>query len=335
MAVEINASSAICTKCGRAYSRRKGYFPVSYGALYKGIGFIPVCKDCIDSMYKSYLDQCGSKKDAARQVCRKLDLYWTENIFDLVDKKATTQTVMTAYMQRITSITYAGKSYDDTLTEEGDLWAWNRNIKPIVKKEKEVTDPESTIEVPENVISFWGPGYTPMMYLELEDRLKYWMSEFPDDYEPEAGTKALLRQIVILEIDINRDRAAGRSVDKSVNALNNLLGSAMLKPAQKKTEDLDSNIANTPLGVWLYKFENERPLPEIDNDLKDTNRIKRYIFTWMGHLAKMLGIKNAYTKLYEEEIERLKVDRPEYDGDDEELLIDAYSDEDGDYYDQG
>lgn len=85
-------------------------------------------------------------------------------------------------------------------------------------------------------------------------------------------------------------------------------------------------MSSTPLGVWLWRYENKRPLPEIDESLKDVNHIKKYIFTWMGHLCKMVGVKNGYTKLYEEEIERLRVEMPEYDDDEEEdLLINAYS----------
>jgi hypothetical protein len=49
----------------------------------------------------------------------------------------------------------------------------------------------------------------------------------------------------------------------------------------------------------------------------------------MGHLTKLVGIKNGYTKLYDDEIERLRVDKPEYDDmDDEDLLINAYSEPD-------
>ena len=124
----------------------------------------------------------------------------------------------------------------------------------------------------------------------------------------------------------DRARAEGKAIDKLVNALNNVLGGANLKPAQKR-DDLDASLANTPMGVWLYRYENLRPLPEVDEDLKDVNGTKKYMFTWMGHLCKMLGIKNGYTRLYEEEIGRLRVERPEYDDeDDESLLIDAYSD---------
>lgn len=46
----------------------------------------------------------------------------------------------------------------------------------------------------------------------------------------------------------------------------------------------------------------------------------------------MLGVKNGYTRMYEEEINRLRVEKPEYeDEDDETLLVDAYSEsQDGD-----
>lgn len=175
MALEMNTDKVICPTCGTGYSKRKGFFPVSYGELYKGLGYIPYCRSCIDKIYSQYLAQC-----------------------------------------------------------------------------------------------------------------------------------------------------------KSVNSLNTLIGSLNLKPAQKKSDELDASIANTPLGVWLFRYENKRPLPEIDKSLQDVNRIKKYVFTWLGHICKMCGVKNGYTRLYEDEINRLRVEKPEYeDEDDESLLIDAYSENQG------
>jgi hypothetical protein len=147
----------------------------------------------------------------------------------------------------------------------------------------------------------------------------------------DVGTEAILRQICVMEITINQDRAAGRSIDKNVNALNSLLGSASLKPAQKKEEsNADAALASTPLGVWLYRYEQKRPLPEIDEDMKDVNGIRKYVFTWMGHLCKMLGLKNAFSDLYESEVARLRVERPEYDGDDDEAFMNRLFEEDDD-----
>lgn len=333
MALEVSSDKVICTKCGKQYSRRKGFFSVSYSELHKGLGYAHVCKTCVDDMYSKYLSQCGDSRAAARQVCRKLDLFWSDRIFDNVVNKSTARTIMTQYMVKLNGVSCAGKSYDDTLLDEGTLWNFGKIESPSnrVPVEQVHEDEDEVIQVPEDVVAFWGTGYTASMYNDLEQRRLYWMSKFPDDLELDIGTEALIRQICNLEIDINRDRVAGKSIDKSVNALNNLLGSASLKPTQRK-DDIDSSIANTPLGVWLLRYENERPLPEIDEELQDVNGLKKYIFTWMGHLCKMLNVKNGYTRLYEEEINRLRIERPEYDDeDDESLIVDAFSD-DGDSF---
>lgn len=325
MPIEVNSVSATCTRCGTEYPHRKGYFPVSYAQLYKGIGYIPICRTCIEDMYSTYLSQCNSAKNAVRQMCRKLDLYWNENAFDTVARKSTTKSMMSQYISKINTVSLAGKSYDDTMLEDGTLWNFISDpvggVLPVGATDGAQTDEEQEPEISDAVKAFWGSGYSANMYQELEQRREYWMSRFPSDYDMDIGTEAIIRQICSLELDINRDRAAGRSVEKSVNALNTLLGSMNLKPVQKKQDEADLGLASTPLGVWLHRYENERPLPEIDNDLKDVNGIKKYVFTWMGHLCKMLGLKNAYSDLYEDEIERLRVLRPEYDGDDDELVM--------------
>lgn len=324
MAMEVNSSSAICRRCGTGYGRLKGYFPVSYGALYKGTGYLPYCRECIDNMYNDYLAEIKDPKLAVKQMCRKLDLYWNENLYESVEKKNVSKSMMVGYIGKINTQKYAGKSYDDTLREENSLWG--TAPKSGYPEPESTDDDEEQYNISDEVKEFWGSGYTLSMYNDLEQRRKFWVSRFPSGYEFDIGTEAIIRQICALELDINRDRAAGKAVDKNINAYNTLLGSACLKPTQQKTDTSVSGLESTPLGVWLYKYENLRPLPEIDDDLKDVNGIKKYVFTWMGHLCKMLNIKNAYTKMYEKEIERLRVERPEYDDeDDESLLINSYS----------
>ena len=172
------------------------------------------------------------------------------------------------------------------------------------------------------------------MYVELEKRYSYWLSKFPKDADIDIGTEALLKQVCSMEMDISRDRSQGKSVDKSVMVLNNLLGSLNFKPSQRQSGDINSDVLTNPLGVWLQRWEKKRPLPEIDDDLKDVNRLLRYFFVWLGHIFKMLGKKGGFTRMYEAEIERLRVEHPEYsDEDDEDLLVDAleeYNDSGGD-----
>ena len=336
MDIEYGVGKVFCTRCGMAYTKRRNFFPVSYAKLHKGIGYVPVCRKCIDQMFREYLDEFGDTALAARQICRKLDLYYDDKLFGLVSNKAAANNVMFQYLYRLTNSTYAGKSYDDTLiNENGTIDPRKDSLTKLYTKndvEEEPTkneepadvieqDPEPIAEeieeepVSDEIIAFWGKGYSPEMYRRLEQRWAYWSSKYPKDEELDIGTEVILRQICSLELDINRDRAADRPVDKSVNTLNTLLGSLNLKPVQKK-DDFDSSINNTPLGVWLYRFENKRPLPDNYPD----SPILKYIFTWMGHLCKMLGVKgNKYTQLYDEAIRRNTVDKPEYEGDEDEL----------------
>lgn len=339
MAIEISSDSAICFKCGRKYGRRKGYFPVSYAIQHKGIGYIPICKECIDTMYNMYLSQCNDAKSAVRQMCRKLDLFWSESVYEVVTRKSSERSMMTQYIAKINTTSYAGKSYDDTLSNEGTLWNFASGSDTEIEEdstaqgaviESVLDDKDNTDDgyvASEDVVAFWGAGYSQSMYKELEQRLQYWKSRMPEGFENDVGTEAIIRQICSLELDINRDRAAGRSVDKSVSALNTLLGSANLKPAQRK-DDADSSLENTPFGVWIRRWETQRPIPEPDPELEDCDGIVKYISIWfLGHLCKMLGIKNTYCKLYEDAVAKMRVDRPEYeDEDDEAMFNDIFGD---------
>lgn len=327
MEIEVNNDGVYCHRCGAKYSRRKGFFPVSYSVLYKGIGYLPICRDCVDTIYNAYFEVCHDQEAAVRQVCRKLDLYWNKQIYEQVTRKSTPRSIMTQYLAKLAGVAHSGKCYDDTLLEEGSMWTFpGMDIQDVFVPIADTDDTDDAKRISDEVIAFWGSGYTPSMYMELERRKKYYLARLNNSGELDMGTEILIRQICNLEVSIARDSAAGKSIEKSVNALNSLLGSLNIKPAQRKDDELEAELSSTPLGVWIYRFENKRPLPEIDDQLKDVNHLKKYIFTWMGHLCKMLGVKNGYTKLYDEEIERLRVEKPEYDGDDDEALMShAYS----------
>lgn len=330
-AIQVNASNIVCRTCGTAYGRNKGYFPVSHGELYKGIGYLPYCRDCVEKLYVKYLAECNDKRLAVRQVCRKLDIYWNEKVFEVSDKMNSSRTLMTSYLTKVNLVKYAGMSYDDTLREEGVLWVEPRGYAAIA--EADIADPgqnneqEDPVdeETPEEIVMFWGPGYTNKMYMDLEQRRQYWISRFPKGSVIDIGTEAIIRQICNLEIDINIARAAGKPIDKYVNSLNTLLGSAMLKPNQIK-EDPDIDLEKMPLGVGIQKWEQYRPLPKTPDDCKDVNKLIKNISIWyLGHACKMLGIRNGYSKMYEEKMEELRVKQPEYeDTDDEEMLYDIF-----------
>jgi hypothetical protein len=100
-----------------------------------------------------------------------------------------------------------------------------------------------------------------------------------------------------------------------------MLDSGKLQPKQNSG---DTTADNQTFGTLIDKWENTRPLPEIDEELKDVDKIGWYIDVFFkGHLSKMMGLKNAFSPIYERFIKKYTVTKPQYDEDtDSEALFD-------------
>ena len=67
------------------------------------------------------------------------------------------------------------------------------------------------------------------------------------------------------------------------------------------------------MGTLLQKFEETRPLPDIDPELEDVDKIGLYIDVFFrGHTLKMLGLKNMFSNIYEKIMSKYTVTKPEY-----------------------
>lgn len=317
----VSTQKFYCCRCGTAYSRTKGFFPVSHSPMYRGTGFLPICGDCVDDLYDYYRKLLDNDKEAMRRMCMKLDLYWNEEIYKMAERTSGVHSRVKNYIGKTNIIRYIDKTFDDTLREEAIAATQAEEERSRADAFSfPVPDPDEGPEEPvdQKVIDFWGPGFTKDVYEEFQRRYDDWTGckEVAD-----PGERSLYKQICILETTISRDAAQGKAIDKNVNALNTLLGSMNLKPAQKK-DDGDSELEKMPLGVGIQKWEFSRPLPQTKKSLRDTNSIIRNITTWyLGHACKMVGLRNSYCKMYEDAMEQLRVKHPEYDEEDDDTLL--------------
>lgn len=314
-----------CCRCHRHHKKQKGNYPASQSPLYKGNGgYLATCNNCIDELFDHYKAALESETEAIRRICLKFDIYWNEEIYAMLNKASTSQSRVRAYISKTNLYKYIGKTFDDTLDEEyaESLLREEEKESVVVVDNAEIIPEVDGVELDPKIVEFWGTGFEPSFYLELDRKYKRWTSNLPKPLE--NGEEAIYKQVCILEATINRDSAAGKPIEKNVNALNNLLGSANLKPSQKKTEDAsDAAFDSLPFGVGIRMYENSRPIPQPDPDLQDTDGIVKYISIWfLGHLCKMLGIKNAYCKMYEHELEKMRIENPELDEEDDETLFD-------------
>lgn len=318
--VEPERTEFYCCRCTRHFKKQKGNFPASQSSIYEGNGkYLTICNHCVDELFEHYKAALQDEKEAIKRICLKFDIYWNREIYDMLYKANTSQSRVRAYISKTNLYKYVGKTFDDTLDEE-------YQAVPVVIEEADIAESSNKgdddniivkeeIEVSEDVVRYWGTGMPPETYIELENRRAYWMSQFSEDTVLTPGEEALLRQICILETSINKDLAAGNSIERSTSALNTLLGSMNIKPSQKKA----SEEAAIPFGCEIAKFEEEEPIIEPDKSFEDVDGIRKNVLSWfLGSLCKTAGIKNRYSKYFEEEIEKYTVERPEYSEDDEE-----------------
>lgn len=319
----------VCTRCGQIFKRQKNNFPCSQSPLFRGNGgYLPVCNRCLDDLFDHYKSVLSDEQEAMRRICMKFDIYWNPEIYSMVSKANTSASRVRSYISKTNLLKYVGKTYDDTLDEESSRIHVGYTV-PIADSDMDVPVEFGCIPTPTSeIIDFWGPGYTPDVYYDLDRRYKKWTNG--KDGEIDESSAALYKQICLCEVNIAKNMMAGKPIEAAQKSMNELLGSLNAKPIQKKQDEAaNESFDNLPFGVGIKMCENMRPIPKPDPRFDDVDGIVRYISIWfLGHLCKMLGIRNTYCKLYEDEMARLSVERPEFESeDDESVFNDIFGDD--------
>jgi len=325
-----------CCRCGRKYNKQRNNFPVSQSTIYYGNGgYLPICSFCVDDLFTHYKASLDSDREAMMRVCQKFDIYWNESIYESLADASTSSSRIRSYISHANVYRFTGKTYDDTLDEEREIARKAAEQEAIAAEEakteaivnnymdktaEDLEPVKEEEEIDDDVVAYWGTGLQPDKYRELETRRKYWLSQYPEGTVLDPGADALLRQICGLEIDINHLRAEGKSTEKLSSTLNGLLGSMNLQPSQKREAAEENYI---PFGVEIARWEEDKPVIDPDPEFEDVDKFKRNITAWfLGQLCRMVGIRNKYADVYQEELERYTIERPKFEDDDDESTFD-------------
>lgn len=291
-------TSYYCTRCGREYKTQRGNFPYNQSTLFDGNNhYSHICSSCIDELFEHYTKTLGSELAALRRICAKLDWYFSPTVFDMTDKTSMEASRCAMYASKLALKQNKGKTFDTTLDEE--------QLDGVA---------EVTSEIPDKIRKFFGDGYSDAEYRFLDEQYKDWRARY------ECQTKAqeeLFKNLSFMQLNIFRaQREGGKKTPEAMKAFNELLSSAAIKPSQRNDNTLAEQ--NT-FGTLIRKWEETRPIPEPDPEWEDVDGIVRYITIYfIGHLCKMLGLRNKYASMYEREMAKYRVERPEEDEEDED-----------------
>ena len=152
------------------------------------------------------------------------------------------------------------------------------------------------------------------METEYQDWIKRYACE-------NKAQEILFKRICFKELEIDKAQKAGKDTKELDKTLQDLMGSMALKPNQNNSNALTE--AKT-FGQLIQKWENEKPIPEPEGEFADVDKIGLYLDVFFkGHLSKMMGLKNAFSSLYDRFMKKYTVTRPEYKEDaDTEMLFD-------------
>lgn len=306
-----------CFYCGKEYVDTNYY--KSCSSFFNNIGKIPYCKQCIERFYQYYYDKYTNEgcltpeANAVKRLCMAFDIYYNQKAFyDAINnakKRSMNISPMGAYMKMIQLQQFKGKTYDVTVSD--------------MEKEDFVASITSGIsesrKIDEKTIKFFGVGFTDEDYDFLQEQYNDWTARH------ECNTKAqeeVFKRICFKQLEILKATRMGEDTKDLDATFQKLLDTAKLQPKQNSG---DTTADNQTFGTLIDKWENTRPLPEIDEELRDVDKIALYInIFFKGHLAKMMGLKNGLSNMYTNFMKKYTVDKPEYNGDENsEVLFDA------------
>lgn len=297
----LDGDFAYCHKCNEFIARVNFYTSEEYSS-----GLFPICKKCLMKMATDYDKKTNLYTDNREKTISTLqfmNLPFYDTLYDSclssIKAEVNEKNRATAWQQMIT-ILKSLPQYKDRTWKDSD-------IEISLENPSETSENSRTIK---RAKKRFGPGYTNEDYIFLDEQYQDWVTRY------ECSSKAqeeIFERLAFKKWEIrnaSRKSMPTKDLDKTYQEL---LGTANIQPRQGSGElAADSQT----FGTLIQKYEETRPLPEIDPELQDVDKIGLYIDVFFkGHACKMFGLKNTFSHIYERFMSKYTVEKPHYNED--------------------
>lgn len=298
-----------CPKCGNLKSAVSGFYMDKKFATDR----YPICKECIQKeveQRKNDREPSHECEESVKNVLRKMDRMWDVNFYRECVKSSqegmnekVRPSPFSTYITALQSLPqYKGKTWTDSVFD-GDNESSDGSIN------------ENSYFIKAAKRNF-GKDYSLDDLNFLETEFEDWKAKY------ECNTKAqeeIFKTLAFNQLAQKKARLNHQPTDKLVKEFQALMNTGNITPKQT---GMDSMADAQTFGTLIEKWEQEKPIPEPDPEFRDVNKIGYYFTTFfLGHMCKMLGIKNKYSYMYEQEMAKYTVTPPKYDGDEDSERI--------------
>ncbi len=283
-----------CCQCGESYDLSK-MFNKSYSALYTATERLPICRNCLNSLYHLYKAQYHSPKLAMKRICMAFDLYYSDSILEKCDTD--NEAIVGNYIRQLNMKQHKGKTFDNTL-QEG--FVFDDDDLPLT--ERVVEEPDDGIDPKD--IEKWGDGFKAEDYKTLNDHYRLLKASNPqanaDNQEIFIMDLCYIKMQQVKAVRENKPSDYG-TLAKQYRDTFSLAGLRTVK----ETDDHN----NDCWGEWMYRIEHFTPAEYYKNKklFRDADGIGDYIKRFVQRPLKnlMCGTnerdKEYYVKDDEEE----------------------------------
>lgn len=302
-----------CTCCGQEYNKVTDFLMAPSSPWFRNnSGRMSVCRGCVEAAFDRYQEQFGTD-EAIRRICMKFDLYYSPNIVKSSADMGAYKSRIASYISKLNMAAYHGKTYDTTIHEENNLAMQSYDDLDAQQEERE-------FKVTREMVNTWGLNFSVDEYEFLENEYADWYARCVISGK---AKEELVRDLCILKLQMNKAILDNKvdSYTKLTDTYQKTLDRAELTP---KIEAQNEKLTEIPLGVMIKNFEDHDPIPEPLEEWKDVDGIRHfYSVYFLGHLCKMLGIKNRHSDLYEAEMNKYRAEIPDLEDADDEDVFDA------------
>ena len=265
----------------------------------------PICKRCLlleVEQRKSDREEPNETKESVQKVLRKMNRIFDEGFYDECVKGAldsvkerNRQSPFATYITAIQSLPqWKNKTWEDSIFLDES----NQNDEDINENSRIIKAARKR----------FGTEYSLADLYFLETQYEDWVQRYTCESKAQ---ELLFQRIAHTQLAIEKAQKSGRDTDKLDKTLQDLMTSNAIKPASNNSGSFSE--AKT-FGQLIELWEQDKPIPTVEEDFKDVDNIALYtdVF-YRGHLAKMMGIKNGYSALYDSYMDKYRAKKKTYE----------------------
>lgn len=308
----VNGEKLLCPMCGEWKKVEDFYMDRRFAT-----NCYPYCKECVKDQacdYDKETKRWHDNREKTIKVMQQLDLPFIETMYQRCLADADNESVSnrsTAFAGMVTQLKslpqYRGKK-------------WKDSSFIMAEEDSDESDDDTTLKISartlKNARKRFGAGYTDEEYQFLEEDYQDWVTR------NECNTKSqeeLFIRLSVKKLELHKASLQGDATDKLDATYQQLLTTANITPRQAAANNI---IDARTFGTLIQKFEETRPIPEVDPDLKDVDKIGLIVDVFFkGHLCKMFGLKNTFSSIYEKFMKRYTVEPPKYEEEEDSETI--------------